>query len=182
MRQSAFVVAFAILGLGGCDTSEPASLSDLEVTWDELSDGSMFLSKKQDFTKHMAERCWPSDDDAWSCVHLYEDSETGILFAQRVERDTLPDTMMMSMAFDDGYQCSHYSSVRETIEKGADTVASNSLGYGAPAWTEDYVVQFLKDNQITGSGHFDCAAVMRAVLGSSPAALGTTNVSSDVVL
>lgn len=179
--KKAGVLAIASLALASCDMDPAAEyeskLDNLNSSWNTLGDGSDFaMVNDPDRGRRIAMRCWLQSSGSHTCVSVEE--VTGAFSRTTVSRSIetkLPEVLWGLSG--DGYRCQFAIGITEEVADGADALISNRLQETGRPWQPQFVNDYIRQNNVRGSGHFRCLEVLRAIRDGSLKTLGTTSVT-----
>lgn len=181
MTKRAVVLAITPLALAACDgapgSNYESGINNLNANWNTLADGSKFaIANDFERSREIAMRCWPEKDGSHLCLSVVENRAAfGVTTVYRSVETTLPPMLWGLGA--GGYHCEELMGFREQVADGDDALITNKLQETGRPWSRAYVDGYIAQNKLTGSGHFRCLDVLRAIIDGSPKTLGTTSIS-----
>lgn len=181
MTIKGVVLTIAAFALAACDGASGSSfesqLDNLNANWNTLADGSKFaLANDPERDREIAMRCWPNKDGSHLCLSVVENRAAfGVTTVYRSVESSLPPMLWGLGA--DGYHCKQLMGLREEVADGDDALITNNLQETGRPWSRAFVDDYTTQNKVTGSGHFRCLEVLRAILGGSLKTLGTTSIT-----
>jgi len=69
----------------------------------------------------------------------------------------------------------------ERIVERGETLDTNAMINGRTPWSADYVNDFIANNNVEGTAHYDCFGILRAVNTGSLRSIATTKVTAEMI-
>lgn len=176
---TALALIVTLSGCGGTRDSAENVMAEISAHWEKKSDGSQvaFVTMNDGQTS-AAVRCWPDGEPGFLCVKAAKyNNYVAMTTISRGREHELP-TIILPPSNYGGYWC-RYSSL-SGLEEGIAELDSNEVGKSA-RWSGKYVKTYMRDNNVSGLGHFGCLDVLDAIRRGSLETIGTTSVTRRMI-
>lgn len=170
------------------ESSDTSSLVErYSPNWRQLSDSSKFAvvplpSSSEPYPEFQtAVRCWTETGTGQICLYASEFNGAVSRLSLSIRRVPELPSIVLSTSDGDGYSCAAMmGAATEDIRRSDNRLTSNRIDYRNRAWGRDFVVNYMRDNNVTGEW-FDCVRLLRIVNAGSLETLSTTEISRSML-